>query len=124
MARGLPPPSSAPLTFTWPLQPEKDGVRNVCYDICFKPGETASLPALAEPCTLPCTLWSTACVRVPAAAEADGSHLVAGVGNRVLVYDSVDGDLLHALKGHKVCNAYAPYMPLPTARPSCLCEAW
>jgi hypothetical protein len=30
-------------------QPEKDGVRNVCYDICFKPGEaciwTASAPA-------------------------------------------------------------------------------
>ncbi len=33
---------------------------------------------------------------------ADGSQLVAGVGNRVLVYDAVDGDLLHALKGHKV----------------------
>lgn len=32
----------------------------------------------------------------------DGSQLVAGVGNRVLVYDAVDGDLLNALKGHKV----------------------
>ena len=27
---------------------------------------------------------------------------MAGVGNRVLVYDAVDGDLQHALKGHKV----------------------
>jgi hypothetical protein len=33
---------------------------------------------------------------------ADGSQVVAGVGNRVLVYDAVDGDLQHALKGHKV----------------------
>ncbi|KAF5843203.1 intraflagellar transport protein [Dunaliella salina] len=57
--------------------PEKDGIRNVCYDLCFKP---------------------------------DGTQLVAGVGNRVLVYDAVDGDLLHALKGHKdsvYCVAYA-----------------
>jgi intraflagellar transport protein 122 len=28
----------------------------------------------------------------------DGSQLVAAVGNRVLVYDAVDGDLLHSLK--------------------------
>lgn len=35
---------------------------------------------------------------------ADGTQLVAGVGNRVLVYDAVDGDLLHALKGHKVSS--------------------
>jgi hypothetical protein len=35
---------------------------------------------------------------------ADGSQLVAGVGSRVLVYDAADGDLLHALKGHKVCH--------------------
>mmetsp|Transcript_5353 Transcript_5353/g.11710 ORF Transcript_5353/g.11710 Transcript_5353/m.11710 type:complete len:1236 (+) Transcript_5353:188-3895(+) len=57
--------------------PEKDGIRNVCYDLTFKP---------------------------------DGSQLVAGVGNRVLVYDAVDGDLLHALKGHKdavYCVAYS-----------------
>ncbi|MEW5316653.1 MAG: hypothetical protein WDW38_008010 [Sanguina aurantia] len=54
---------------TWQeTPPEKDGVRNVCYEICFKP---------------------------------DGSQLVAGVGNRVLVYDAVDGDLQNALKGHK-----------------------
>ncbi|KAI8463130.1 MAG: intraflagellar transport protein [Monoraphidium minutum] len=48
--------------------PEKDGVKNVCYDLCFKP---------------------------------DGSQLVAAVGSRVLVYDAADGELLHALKGHK-----------------------
>ena len=31
----------------------------------------------------------------------DGSQLVVAVGNRVLVYDANDGDLLHSLKGHK-----------------------
>lgn len=44
------------------------------------------------------------------AFKPDGSQLVAGVGNRVLVYDAADGDLLHALKGHKdsvYCVAYA-----------------
>jgi intraflagellar transport protein 122 len=34
--------------------------------------------------------------------HADGTQLVAGVGARVLVYDASDGELLHALKGHKV----------------------
>lgn len=48
--------------------PEKDGIKNVCYDLAFKP---------------------------------DGTQLVAAVGSRVLVYDTTDGDLLHALKGHK-----------------------
>lgn len=33
---------------------------------------------------------------------ADGSQLVAGIGARVLVFDASDGELLHALKGHKV----------------------
>lgn len=37
-----------------------------------------------------------------AVAHADGTQLVAGVGARVLVYDASDGELLHALKGHKV----------------------
>jgi intraflagellar transport protein 122 len=35
-------------------------------------------------------------------ALADGTQLIAGIGNRVLVYDATDGDLQHALKGHKV----------------------
>ena len=35
-------------------------------------------------------------------SHADGTQLIAGIGNRVLVYDATDGDLLHALKGHKV----------------------
>ncbi|KAG0561940.1 hypothetical protein KC19_9G104700 [Ceratodon purpureus] len=30
-----------------------------------------------------------------------GSHLIAAVGSRVLMYDAADGDLLHSLKGHK-----------------------
>lgn len=35
----------------------------------------------------------------------DGTELVAAVGNRVLVYQAQDGELLHNLKGHKVCAA-------------------
>jgi intraflagellar transport protein 122 len=35
------------------------------------------------------------------AFKPDGSQLVAAVGSRVLVYDAVNGDLLHSLKGHK-----------------------
>lgn len=35
------------------------------------------------------------------AFRPDGSQLVVAVGNRVLVYDAIDGDLLHSLKGHK-----------------------
>ncbi len=49
------------------------------------------------------TVWSTT-------FKPDGSQLVAAVGNRVLVYDSCDGDLLHSLKGHKdtvYCTAYS-----------------
>ena len=45
--------------------PDRDGIKSVVNDICFKP---------------------------------DGTQLVAAVGNRVLVYDAVDGDLLHSLK--------------------------
>mmetsp|Transcript_3049 Transcript_3049/g.4655 ORF Transcript_3049/g.4655 Transcript_3049/m.4655 type:complete len:1198 (+) Transcript_3049:84-3677(+) len=44
------------------------------------------------------------------AFRPDGTQLVAAVGNRVLVYDAVDGDLLHSLKGHKdtvYCVAYS-----------------
>jgi hypothetical protein len=31
----------------------------------------------------------------------DGAQLVVAVGNRVLIYDANDGDLVHSLKGHK-----------------------
>ena len=44
------------------------------------------------------------------AFRPDGAQLVAAVGSRVLVYDAVDGDLLHSLKGHKdtlYCVAYS-----------------
>ena len=44
------------------------------------------------------------------AFSPNGAHLVAACGSRVLVYDCVDGDLLHSLKGHKktlYCVAYA-----------------
>eukprot|EP00164_Ancoracysta_twista_P001588 GFYU01002082.1.p1 GENE.GFYU01002082.1~~GFYU01002082.1.p1 ORF type:complete len:1195 (-),score=419.63 GFYU01002082.1:77-3661(-) len=40
----------------------------------------------------------------------DGTQLVVAVGNRVLIYDAGDGDLLHSLKGHKetvYCVAYS-----------------
>lgn len=33
--------------------------------------------------------------------KPDGSQLVIAVGNRVLVYDANDGDLVHSLKGHR-----------------------
>ncbi|KAF4318915.1 hypothetical protein BBO99_00006930 [Phytophthora kernoviae] len=35
------------------------------------------------------------------AFRPDGSQIVAAVGTRVLVYDAVDGTLMHSLKGHK-----------------------
>ena len=44
------------------------------------------------------------------AFNPEGTQLIAGVGTRVLVYDVMDGDLLHSLKGHKdsvYCVAYA-----------------
>ena len=44
------------------------------------------------------------------AFKPDGTQLVAAVGSRVLVYDAVNGDLLHSLKGHKdtlYCVAYS-----------------
>ncbi len=34
--------------------------------------------------------------------KPDGTQMVAGVGDRVLVYNAADGELLNALKGHKV----------------------
>ena len=65
-------------TLTWSDSvPERDDIRNVCYNLAFNP---------------------------------EGTQLVAGVGTRVLVYDAMDGDLLHSLKGHKdsvYCIAYA-----------------
>ena len=35
------------------------------------------------------------------AYKPDGSQLVTGMGNRVLVYGCQDGALLHSLKAHK-----------------------
>lgn len=40
------------------------------------------------------------------AFSPDGSQVLVAVGNRILVYDATDGDLLHSLKGHKD-NVYA-----------------
>jgi len=44
------------------------------------------------------------------AFKPDGSQLIAGVGNRVVVYDAAVGDMIHSLKGHKdtvYCVAYS-----------------
>jgi len=44
------------------------------------------------------------------AFRPDGTQFIAACGSRVLVYDCIDGDLLHSLKGHKktlYCVAYA-----------------
>ena len=38
----------------------------------------------------------------PLCLPADGTQLVTGIGNRVLVYGVAEGDLLHSLRGHKV----------------------
>eukprot|EP00916_Digyalum_oweni_P016091 GHVL01026411.1.p1 GENE.GHVL01026411.1~~GHVL01026411.1.p1 ORF type:complete len:1233 (+),score=214.75 GHVL01026411.1:33-3731(+) len=40
------------------------------------------------------TIWSMA-------YKPDGSQIIVAAGNRVLVYDSADGKLLHSLKGHR-----------------------
>ena len=35
------------------------------------------------------------------AFKPDGTQIIVAAGNRVLVYDATDGDLVHSLKGHK-----------------------
>jgi intraflagellar transport protein 122 len=35
------------------------------------------------------------------AFSPDGMQVLIAIGNRVLVYDASDGDLLHSLKGHR-----------------------
>ncbi|CEM25386.1 unnamed protein product [Vitrella brassicaformis CCMP3155] len=49
------------------------------------------------------TVWSIA-------FKPDGTQVVVAAGNRVLVYDAQEGDLIHSLKGHKdavYCVAYS-----------------
>jgi intraflagellar transport protein 122 len=44
------------------------------------------------------------------AFKPDGTQIIVAAGNRVLVYDATDGDLVHSLKGHKdsvFCVAYS-----------------
>lgn len=46
------------------------------------------------------------------AFKLDGSQIIVAAGNRVLVYDATDGDLVHSLKGHKdsvFCVAYSKH---------------
>jgi len=53
----------------------------------------------------------------------DGAQLVAAVGNRVLVYDAADGDLLRFLRVRRPCRpcrparllAFRPLEPLAAA---------
>ena len=57
---------------------------------------------------LPAPSAQSACYDV--AFRPDGTQVVTGIGNRVLVYDAADGDVLYSLKGHKdavYCVAYA-----------------
>ena len=63
------------------VQPDRDGIKSIVYDIAFRP---------------------------------DGTQLVAAVGNRVLVYDAADGDLLHSLKG------ISQLLVVATIHPHCL----
>ncbi len=51
------------------------------------------------------------------AFRPDGTQIVAAVGNRVLVYDAADGDLLHSLKG----ELQPPFRSFaPVIQPTCL----
>jgi len=46
------------------------------------------------------------------AFKPDGTQIIVAAGNRVLVYDATDGDLVHSLKGHKdsvFCVAYSKH---------------
>lgn len=46
------------------------------------------------------------------AYKPDGSQIIVAAGNRVLIYDATDGDLVHSLKGHKdsvFCVAYSKH---------------
>lgn len=130
-------------------QPEREGAKNIVYDLAFSPGTrhfAASAARLAcgrrarvvcegrghvcrrtqiyasKRCMArarPETPEAKRCVRcshaltapVPALwLRADGLQLVAAIGKRVLVYNAVDGELLHSLKGHKEavhCVAYS-----------------
>ena len=61
------------------------------------------------------------------AFRPDGTQIVAAVGNRVLVYDAADGDLLHSLKG----ELQPPFRSFaPVIQPTCLqgtrpqCTPW
>ena len=55
------------------------------------PGWTDTVPARDGKKS---TIWDIA-------FKPDGSQLLVAAGNRVLVYDAVDGDLIKTLKGHK-----------------------
>ncbi|CAJ1388826.1 unnamed protein product [Effrenium voratum] len=53
------------------------------------------------------TLWQD---KASIAFKPDGTQIIVAAGNRVLVYDATDGDLVHSLKGHKesvFCVAYS-----------------
>lgn len=49
------------------------------------------------------------CVLLRVLRIPDGSQLIAGVGARVLIYEANDGELLHALKGHKASTLASTY---------------
>ncbi len=53
----------------------------------------------------------------------DGSQLIVAVGVRVLVYDALDGDLLHSLKGKNdlnFCCRSPCVLAFMVALPTCL----
>lgn len=80
--------------------PDKDGVKNPINDISMSPGTTchtfylvyagsdqiiASLPPVHQSL---CFCFLT-----------DGTRVIIGVGNRVLLYDGNTGDLIESLRG-------------------------
>lgn len=84
-------------------QPERDGIRNVCYGACYKPGG-CSTGAAHKTSTAARTAQDKACACACLATPADGTQMVAGIGSMVIIYDAVDGDVLHTLKGHKASH--------------------
>lgn len=52
------------------------------------------------------------CIWSIAFKQPDGTQIIVAAGNRVLVYDAANGDLVHSLKGHKdsvFCVAYSKH---------------
>ena len=64
-----------------------------------------------------CPCATTSCPRLVDCLQAQRSQMIVGVGNRVLVYDALDGDLQHSLKGHRTPCTRLPTVPMASDLP-------